>query len=244
MNILAIGAHPDDIELGCGGLMLKAARSGHNIFMMVLTKGSASGDPEERAAEVMQAARFVGAKGVRIGNFVDSTLTVGPMLINFIEEYMDQVSPDLILTHSAGDVHHDHRAVAAATVEAGRFYSNILSYEIPLTKNFDPKVFFDVTDVIDDKVRLLKIFWSQETKLYLKANSVKSLAEFRAFQSRLASSVCQAEAYEVVKMCLDKEFRLMKIPFEKPVPNIGRVTLERDEHGVALFGGDDDLLER
>ncbi|MDQ3562034.1 MAG: PIG-L family deacetylase, partial [Thermoproteota archaeon] len=49
MNILAIGAHPDDIELGCGGLLLKASRQDHhNIFMYTLTRGGASGDPEER----------------------------------------------------------------------------------------------------------------------------------------------------------------------------------------------------
>lgn len=238
MNILAIGAHPDDIELGAGGLILKAARSGHNVYMMVITKGSASGDPEERAAEVMHSARFVGAKGVRIGNFIDSALTVGPQLISFIEEYMDQVSPDLILTHSSGDVHHDHRAVAAATVEAGRFYSNILSYEIPLTKNFDPKVFYDVSDVIDDKLRLLKIFWSQETKLYVNASVIRGLAQFRAFQSRLNSSIDHVEAFEVAKMCLDKDFKLMKVPFEKPLPNIGRVGHERDQHGIASFNND------
>jgi LmbE family N-acetylglucosaminyl deacetylase len=49
MNILAIGAHPDDIELGCGGLLLKASRQDrHNIFMYTLTRGGASGDPEQR----------------------------------------------------------------------------------------------------------------------------------------------------------------------------------------------------
>ncbi|MFL6371987.1 MAG: PIG-L family deacetylase, partial [Nitrososphaera sp.] len=53
MNILAIGAHPDDIELGCGGLLLKASRQDrHNIFMYTLTRGGASGDPEERTKEL------------------------------------------------------------------------------------------------------------------------------------------------------------------------------------------------
>jgi LmbE family N-acetylglucosaminyl deacetylase len=45
MNILAIGAHPDDIELGCGGLLLKAVRQGHSVWMYTLTRGAASGDP-------------------------------------------------------------------------------------------------------------------------------------------------------------------------------------------------------
>ena len=48
MNILAIGAHPDDIELGCGGVLLKSINEGHNVYAYTLTRGSASGDPEKR----------------------------------------------------------------------------------------------------------------------------------------------------------------------------------------------------
>jgi LmbE family N-acetylglucosaminyl deacetylase len=53
MKIVAIGAHPDDIELGCGGLVLKAVRNGHNVYMYTLTRGSASGDPKERTKELI-----------------------------------------------------------------------------------------------------------------------------------------------------------------------------------------------
>jgi LmbE family N-acetylglucosaminyl deacetylase len=62
MNILAIGAHPDDIELGCGGTLLKASRQGHSVFMYTLTRGAASGDPEQRTGELMKSAKFIGAK--------------------------------------------------------------------------------------------------------------------------------------------------------------------------------------
>jgi len=212
VKILAIGAHPDDIELGCGGLLIKAARHGHEVHMYSLTRGAASGDPNQRTKELMQSAKFIGAKNLWIDNFDDSKLGVVSDLINHIEFFINKVDPELIITHSHGDVHHDHRAIALSTVEAGRFVSNILSYEIPLTKNFSPQVFFDITDVVDDKVELIKIFWSQQSKLYLKANGIKGLAEYRALQSRLNSTVNYVEAFEVLKLCLDKEFKLLKVP--------------------------------
>jgi LmbE family N-acetylglucosaminyl deacetylase len=82
MNILAIGAHPDDIELGCGGLLLKASRQDHhNIFMYTLTRGGASGDPEERTKELMKSAKFIGAKRLWIDNFEDTKLSLSSDLI-------------------------------------------------------------------------------------------------------------------------------------------------------------------
>lgn len=228
MKILAIGAHPDDIELGCGGLLIKAARQGHEVHMYSLTRGEASGDPNQRTKELMQSAKFIGAKNLWIDNFDDSKLSVSSDLINHIEYFINKVDPELIITHSHGDVHHDHRAIALATVEAGRFISNILSYEIPLTRNFTPQVFFDITDVVDDKIELIKIFWSQQSKLYLKAHGIKGLAEYRALQSRLNSTVNHVEAFEVLKLCLDKEFKLLKVPHknlekERDVTNLNEI---------------------
>lgn len=215
MDILAIGAHPDDVELGCGGLLLKAVRTGHQVYICTLTKGSASGDPRQRSQELMKSAKFIGAKDVHIGDFEDTKLTVSSELINFIEAYVDRVNPDLILTHFHGDIHHDHRAVSTATLESARFNSNILAYEIPLTRNFEPKVYYDISDVIDEKVELIRIFWSQRSKLYTKANAIKGLAEFRALQSRLNTSIDYVETFDVLKLCLDKEFKLQKVPYDK-----------------------------
>ncbi len=211
MNILAIGAHPDDIELGCGGLLIKAAKEGHIVSMYTATRGEASGDPTQRAYELMDSSKFIGATNLWIGNFKDTKLTPNDELINHIESFVNKAKPDLILTHSQGDVHHDHRAVALATVEAARFVSNILAYEIPLTKSFSPQLFFDISDVVDKKVELIKIFWSQQSKLYLKANAIRGLAEYRALQSRLNTSIRHVEAFEPVKVYIDNEFKLSRV---------------------------------
>src|SRR5574337_1450965 len=215
MNILAIGAHPDDIELGCGGLLIKAARQGHNVHMYTVTRGGASGDPKERAEELKRSARFIGAKRLWIDNFDASKLSVTNDLINHIEFFINKSNPDIIFTHSREDIHHDHRAIALATVEAARFNSNVLSYEIPLSRNFDPKVFFDISDVVHEKVELIEIFWSQQSKLYLKANAIKGLAEYRALQSRLNTGIKYVEAFEVLKICLANDFKLLTVPYEK-----------------------------
>jgi LmbE family N-acetylglucosaminyl deacetylase len=217
MNILAIGAHPDDIELGAGGTLIKAVREGHNVFMYTLTRGGASGDPAQRTDELKRSAKFIGAKDLKIDDFEDTKLTTGPELINHIESYINFCDPDVIFTHSARDIHHDHRAIATATSESARFSSNILAYEIPLTKDFEPQVYYDISDVIDEKVELIEIFWSQNAKLYLKAKAIKGLAEYRALQSRMATSVNAVETFEVVKLCLDKQFRLMKVPHSMEV---------------------------
>lgn len=217
MKILAIGAHPDDIELGCGGTLLKAVKEGHSVYMLTMTRGSASGNPAQRASELLESSKFIGAKDLRIDDLQDTRLgSDTDSLIRHIEDYVDEVDPDLIFTHSRGDAHHDHRAVAAATLEAARFYSNVLSYEIPLTKDFDPVVYYDISDVIDKKIELVRLFWSQSSKLYLQANAIRSLSEYRALQSRLNTTISHVEAFEALKLCLDTDFRLTKAPFVKP----------------------------
>ena len=219
MNILAIGAHPDDIELGCGGLLLKASRQNHNIYMYTLTRGGASGNPEERIKEFMQCAKFIEAKAVWIDNFEDTQLSLNSDLINHIEFFINKADPDIVITHSLGDTHHDHRAVAEATIEAGRYIPSILSYEIPVTRDFKPQVYYDISDVIDDKIMLINIFWSQRSKMYLKSNAIRGLAEYRALQSRLNTPVTGVEAFEVQKLSFGKEFELLKLPAES-IPKV------------------------
>ena len=209
MNILAIGAHPDDIEIGCGGLLLKAARHGHNIFMYTLTRGGASGDINSRTRELMCSADFIGAKKLWIDNLEDTKLYLHHDIINRIEFFINECKADVIYTHSISDTHHDHRAVAESTVEAGRYVPNILAYEIPVTKNFKPQVYYDISDVLDDKIKLANLFLSQKDKVFIKSNALRGLAEYRALQSRLNSSITAVEAFEVYKIGFKDNFKLL-----------------------------------
>jgi LmbE family N-acetylglucosaminyl deacetylase len=209
MNILAIGAHPDDIEIGCGGLLLKAARHGHDIFMYTLTRGGGSGDTKIRAQELIYSAKFIGAKKLWIDNLEDTRLFLNDDTINHIEFFVNKSKADVIYTHSVSDTHHDHRAVAESTVEAGRYVPNILAYEMPVTRDFKPQVYYDISEVLDDKIKLVNIFSSQKEKVFIKSNAIRGLAEYRALQSRLDTSITAVEAFEVYKIGFKDDFKLL-----------------------------------
>ena len=218
MNILCIGAHPDDIELGCGGTIIKAARNGHKVFMYVLTRGGASGDPLQRTRELIASAHYIGAEKLWVDSFEDSKMTVTSKLINHIEYFIHKSSPDIVLTHSLEDYHHDHRAIAEATMEASRFSQNVLAYEVPITKKFTPQTYYDISDVLEEKVELIKVFESQRNKLFTTTHAVEGLAEYRAFQNRMNGSFRAVEAFEVLKMCFGKDFEIAKLP-QYPLPD-------------------------
>lgn len=234
MNILAIGAHPDDIELGCGGTLIKAAKEGHNVFLYVLTRGDKSGDSVERTREVVESAKFIGAKVAWIDNFEDTALKVESKLVNHIEYFINKSDADIILTHAQKDYHHDHRAVAECTLEAARNSQNVLAYEIPVTKEFTPQLYYDITDVIDAKVTLIEIFWSQRTKIFTKINAIRGMAEYRALQSRLNSTITHVESFEVMKMCVNSDFKPMILP-QKAVPKAVSDDMAKDLANVIEY---------
>jgi LmbE family N-acetylglucosaminyl deacetylase len=210
MNILAIGAHPDDIELGCGGLLLKAVKQGHNVSMYTLTNGSHSGDPVQRVHESQQSAKTIGVQHLFFDNFEDTRLQLNSDLINHIEFIINKVKADVVYTHSMVDTHHDHKAIAMATIEAGRHVPNILAYEMPVTKDFKPQVYYNISDVIDDKINLINLFISQRDKMFIKASAIKGLAQYRALQSRLDTSITSVESFEVLKLSFEEDFKLLK----------------------------------
>ena len=209
MNILAIGAHPDDIELGCGGLLIKAVRNGHSVYLYNITQGEKAGNPQQRIGELRSTARYIRAKALYIDRFPDTQLSLTSDLINHIESCVTLCKPDLLITHPMTDTHHDHRVVAEASIEAGRNVSNILSYEMPLTKGFDPHIYYDISDTMDAKLELLSLFQSQSHKMFIESKAIKGLAQYQALQSRLGSDVSYAESFQIVKVALDGNFALL-----------------------------------
>ena len=200
MNILAIGAHPDDIEIGCGGTLIKYAHVGHNVSLMVLTDGSFGGDPEVRKNEQKEAANFMGAKGMFWGGQRDTELACNRELILKIEDVVQKVSPDVVFLNFWADVHQDHRAAAQAAVSATRYIKEVLFYEVPTTQHFEPDIFVDIQDILDKKLRLLELHSSQVDKTRIEnlsiVESAKSCANFRGFQGR----VRYAEGFKAVRV--------------------------------------------
>lgn len=189
MNILAIGAHPDDIEFGCGGALLRYVRQGHRVCLHVLTSGELGGEGPLRKQEQLNSSKLMGAEKVFFGGYVDTRLHPDKELIAAIEEVIAQTEPTLIFVNHFDDTHQDHRNLTQATLSATRYIPNVLLYEVPTTTNFAPNVFINIADVLDDKLVLLKAHESQLFKTNIEDLSIvdvaRSLANFRGIQGRV-----------------------------------------------------------
>lgn len=192
MNILAIGAHPDDIEFGCGGTLTKYALKGHDIYLLVLTDGGRGGDQAERRKEQEEAARVLGAKQLFWGGYQDTEVPLDRELIQKVEGILHLIGPDLILVHFSDDTHQDHRHLSTSVVTASRYTRNVLFYEGPTTANFTPSIFVDIDAVLERKLSALKAHASQVVKTGVEGLSVldlaKAAAHFRGIQGRVKNA--------------------------------------------------------
>jgi LmbE family N-acetylglucosaminyl deacetylase len=200
MNILAVGPHPDDIEIGCGGTLLKYARKGHNVYLLILTGGCFGGDPCVRMDEQKKVADFMNIKELFWGGFKDTELVDNRDLILKIDEVIKKVKPDTVLINYPDDIHQDHRAAANAGVSATRYIKEVLFYEVPTTRNFEPDIFVDIQDILDDKLELLRLHASQIDKTRVEnltiLESASSCATFRGYQGR----VKYAEGFKALRI--------------------------------------------
>jgi LmbE family N-acetylglucosaminyl deacetylase len=189
MRILAIGAHPDDIEYGCGGMLLKYVKSGHDLFLLVMTEGEVGGDGVVRKTEQEVAAEILHAQKVFWGGFRDTEIPVDKKTISVIEHAIDTANPDEVYVNYYDDTHQDHRTLAHCVISATRYVKRVLFYEDYTTCNFEPNIFIDINDVLEDKVKLMKAHHSQISKCYPTGldivESVKAIANFRGFQGKV-----------------------------------------------------------
>lgn len=187
MKILAIGAHPDDVELGCFATLAKFAKEGHEIHILVCSNGEAGLVGVEaihnRIEEAKTSAALINAK-IYFGNLPDTKISDGIETIKLIENHIKNINPEMLLFNHKDDIHQDHRHLANAVISATRFTPHkIYMYESPSTsKLFEPTIYFDVTDTFDIKLKAVKIHQSQGKKSYMADRAVKGLAEYRAFE--------------------------------------------------------------
>lgn len=203
VNVLAIGAHPDDIEFGCGGMLAKYADRGDAVSLFIASDGALGGDPRVRRNEQEDAAGVIGAKQVFWGGYEDTELPLNRDLISRIEAVIHEVQPQMIFVNFPEDTHQDHRHLAQATVSATRYVPNFLFYEVPSTLNFNPNCYTDVEKVLGRKLDALAAHHSQVTKTNIEDLTIlelaKSCANFRGIQAR----VKYAEAFQSVRLLLN-----------------------------------------
>lgn len=202
MNILAIGAHPDDIEYGCGGTLLKHSLRGDSIYLMVLTEGTMGGQGHIRRREQFAAASMIGTKDIFWGEYEDTKIPLDRALIRKIEDVIDAVKPTVTFVHAPDDTHQDHHNLSLGTISATRYIKNVLFYEGPTTQaqSFQPTVFVDIRDVLDKKLTLLGHHASQVERTNIEDLTIidiaKSNATFRGIQAR----VKYAEGFQPLRL--------------------------------------------
>ena len=202
-NILAIGAHPDDIEFGCGGTLIKYAEQGHHVFLLVMTRGGMGGDGDIRAAEQVESMKILGAREIFWGGLTDTRIEISQDIIKRVEEVIHSVSPDCIFCHYPEDTHQDHRHLSQMTISATRYIRNVLFYEGPTTERFNPHVYVDIVPTLTLKVKALMAHQSQVKKTNIEDVSIveiaHSCANFRGIQGR----VQYAEAFSALRLFID-----------------------------------------
>jgi LmbE family N-acetylglucosaminyl deacetylase len=202
-NILCLGAHSDDIEIGCGGTILRLATQYPNCaFYWVVF--SALG---VRAAEAKQAASlFAGTRAIRgplLMDFQDGFMPFEGSKVKATFEDLKSIAPDLIFTHNRTDSHQDHRLLAELTWNTFRDHL-ILEYEIP---KYDgdlgqPGVFVPL-DLATSKKKvdyLLEAFQSQRGKRWFQPETFFSLMRLRGMECNSLSGY--AEAFYCRKLIL------------------------------------------
>ena len=171
MNVLGIGAHFDDLELGCGGTLIKHVKGGDNVAMLVVTNSSYN-DPNDKIIRNSEVAYEEGKKAAKVIGARMECLNYDTLLVPFNEDltsifirYIDQLKIDIIYTHWAYDIHRDHHYTAKNALMAGRRVPRFLMYRsnyYDSEKVFQGNFYSDITDEMETKVEAIKVF---ETEL-------------------------------------------------------------------------------
>jgi len=209
MNVLGIGAHFDDLELGCSGTLIKHIQRGDKVTMLVITD-SAYNTPEGEVVrpqdvaslEGLKAAKLIGAELICLGinTFMvthDETLT---KQINHLVEKLDV---DIIYSHWTGDIHRDHQFTARCAMMAGRHVNKFLMYrsnyydsDQPFRGNF----YSDISDVFEQKLEVIKAHVSELERVryqWIDFFSNQNANDGQKIHSRYA------ECFEVVRYLMD-----------------------------------------
>ena len=206
-NILAIGAHADDIEINCGGTVALHVKRGDNVIMLVIAEpfftnydGKVLRPRDVGDSEEKKAAEILGAKVINLG-FKDNRILYSVETIEAINKIIDQYKIDTIYTHWHHESNQDHSRTAHATISAARYIPNILMNE-PMFPNgktyesFRSQIYVDITSTFNLKMDALKCHKSQIEKFgngFLEA--IEGRARYRGYEIG-----CKyAESFEVIR---------------------------------------------
>ncbi|MDC1375700.1 PIG-L family deacetylase [bacterium] len=200
MKILAIGAHPDDIEIFMYGLLAACKKRGDEIILIVATDGAAGNYIQnEDLKTIRMKESHIGLKKISKPFFLeleDGNLSGSSNAKKIINQCIEKHDPDLIVTHDVNDYHSDHRALSEFIIESSGFKYPILLSDTLMGVNFEPEFFVDITDHMNEKHQAIMAHKSQNPVMFSKA--AKLMNRFRSAQCN-APENHYAEAYKTVK---------------------------------------------
>jgi LmbE family N-acetylglucosaminyl deacetylase len=197
-RVLAIGAHPDDLEVGAGGLLARLAAEGADVTMAII---SVPNHAEERKAEARAGAKIIDAELFIAYEDRPCRVEDIPMheLVRRLDTIVGDVRPDLVITHSAHDLHWDHGLVNRATVSALRrtpcdLLAFLSSPEMNAQARAIGQCFADISTSLETKIAAISAHTSQLPKLDLESSRDLARAMGRI------SGYAYAESYEVLRV--------------------------------------------
>jgi LmbE family N-acetylglucosaminyl deacetylase len=207
VNVLAVGAHPDDVEIGCGGAVSLHAKKGDNVTILIMIdpisyhySGKVIRSKEEGTTESLNAAKIMGAKLINLG-FKDKNVPYSQETIEAINKIIDDYDIEIIYTHWYHDTHQDHKRTTESVISAGRYVNNILMYEpeYPAGRSylgFRNQYYVDISSEFETKMEALKQHKSQIKRYgdrFLQA--VEARAKHRGYEI----GKNYAECFEVLR---------------------------------------------
>lgn len=217
-NVIVISAHPDDETLGAGGTILKHVANGDNVFWLIVTnvfedQGFSKERVESRQEEIRQVEKLLGISKTFFLNYPTMTLS-SSSLIKMVPEIslvFSEVQPEIVYCLNRSDAHSDHRVIFDAVMACTKsfrypYIKQILMYEcisetefapVLAEKAFLPNYFVDITDFLDTKLDIMKIFESElgEHPFPRSLDNIKALAHFRG----ASVGVKYAESFQLLK---------------------------------------------
>lgn len=211
-NVLAVGAHADDVEIGCGGTIALHKKNGDDVYVLIMTESSCANydgkilrTSQEAKEEEESAAEILGVKLINLG-FKNKDLPYSSETVEAVNEIIDRYNIDLIYTHWYHDTHQDHRRTTQSVLSAGRYVKNILMYEpeYPAGRSysgFRNQWYADITPVFNVKMEALEQHKSQIKKF--GGDYFLSAVKARAVNRGYEIGTQYAECYEVLRLLMD-----------------------------------------
>ena len=177
-TIIAVGAHPDDLEIGASFAVMNYIREKYEVYSILVTDGDKGGDSAVRIREAEEAAKVLGIQDIFRLKCPDTDLPKESELINLLEPYYYKYLPDVVITHTAKERHQDHVQVSNASRIAFRKSSTIIMFRsVSGLVEFIPHLFYvGDEDDLENKLRACRCHKTQVEKGILDLEVIRANA--------------------------------------------------------------------